>query len=145
MKKIKYSLKAYLFIVVFFTIAHLYISLFVSNVCRINTGVAFGLFSGFDQVYLSISQVLLLSVTVFLLLKVFKTLFYYWELVFAFLITSLANILDRIFIGGVCDYISIFNLPVFNFNDIFILSSLFLFFLFIFYEEIYSSRTRRRN
>ena len=114
----------------------------MTDLCEINTGVAFGLFTGLNQVYLALFQVLLLFVMVFFLLRVFYILRNSWGLVGAFFVASLGNITDRFFLGGVCDYISIFNLPVFNLNDIFILTSLCLIFLFIFYEETYCSERK---
>jgi lipoprotein signal peptidase len=114
---------------------HLYISFFSSESCTWNSGVAFGLMGFLSQRILSVIVLFFLVFVIYIFTRYYKK---YYEILLVLLISSLGNVLDRIFHGGVCDYINLKflgNFPVFNLNDIFILVSLSLIFFIIFYDS----------
>lgn len=97
-----------------------------------NTGVSFGLFKGFNIIFVIFSFFVLF----FLFYKFFK----YDEtnkMVFLFPLSVLCagiigNLIDRIFFGHVIDFIDFHFWPVFNFADSFMtLSVIWLFFISI--------------
>jgi lipoprotein signal peptidase len=81
----------------------------------LNTGFAFGLMNTLDSKY-----IVLISIIVLLVLSagiIFFRQSYKMFLLLGIFVLSLGIFLDRIY-GGVCDYISILNFPVFNLLDI---------------------------
>lgn len=93
---------------------HLYVSTF-SNWCMINNGVAFGMNIPLWPVVLAFLAVLWLAI------KERKE-----ALLWAIVLASALNLLDRSVHGGVCDYIRIGTFPIFNLNDCIIVVSIFL-------------------
>ncbi len=142
MIKTKYCLKVFLLVSVLLLSFHLFLSFWVTNICTWNEGIAFGLFPCLPSVYLALTKLMLLFVTVFLLCKVFPSLKKFWEILAIFFLSGLANIIDRFVHGAVCDYIAILNFPVMNINDILISTSLIIILVIIFYEEIYHEKRR---
>lgn len=83
--------------------------LYARELCILNRGVAFGLVFG-QEIAVSIFLLLLLS---FLAYRLEKDMRY---LLFSIAILGLSNLLVRIFLGKVCDYISLLNIS-FNIAD----------------------------
>jgi len=78
----------------------------------VNTGVAFGLFQGYNWIFIIVS-IIALIICVFNYKK--------HKLEFSFLIGGiLGNLIDRIFFGFVRDFIDLRIWPVFNIADSFI-------------------------
>ena len=114
---------------------HFYISFFLSDVCVWNPGVAFGLMGFLPQNFLSTFVLFFLFTVVYIFIKFYRK---YTEVAFILFFASFGNLVDRVFHGGVCDYVKlrfIINFPIFNLNDIFILVSLSLIFFIIFYDS----------
>lgn len=95
-------------------IIHLYISL-STTWCTLNDGVAFGI-----DIHLGII-VLAFLFALALAIKERQEV-----LLWAIVIAASINILDRVLHGGVCDYIRIWKLPVFNLNDCIIVVSIIM-------------------
>ncbi len=136
----KLFFNTYLIIGIISFVLHIYISFFLSKSCSWNEGIALGLDLGLGSNILSAIQLMLLFVMVIFLLKSFSKLKKNWQLIFILTISSLGNVIDRLWHGAICDYISIYKLPIFNTNDIFILTSLIFIFLIIYNEEILCRR-----
>ena len=95
-----------------------------------NTGVAFGLFHGFNLFFIFIS-----------LLVAFFILYYYnkfdsYKVAFNLILAGiLGNLIDRIFRGFVIDFINFKIWPVFNLADSFIVFGVLLLIYFIWKEK----------
>lgn len=142
MKRIKIFLKILLILSVISSLFHLYISFFQNEVCFWNSGVIFGIADFLNPYLLAAFLLVFLSFAIYVLLKQYPK---YWEVMFVLGISSLANILDRFAHGAVCDYIGIFNLPVFNLNDVFITASLLIIFLLGIYDSTHSKERGRES
>ena len=91
------------------------ISKFLVNDHIRNTGLAFGLFPGYNYLYILLISVITLILIYFLIKS--KS---YVSYRFSFLVGgSLGNLIDRIMFGYVRDFITISVWPSFNFADIF--------------------------
>jgi signal peptidase II len=77
-----------------------------------NTGVAFGLFKGMNFLFIIIS-VIVLGFLVYVLKKGTK----FSTLVAVAAAGTAGNLVDRIFLGHVVDFIAIWRFPVFNIAD----------------------------
>ena len=101
-----------------------------------NTGVAFGLFQGYNIFFIFISLLAIL-----LIWKYFKE----YKLAQALLYAGiLGNFLDRIILGHVQDFISIATWPVFNLADSYNTIAVILLF-YIFYKEEKSYKQKARS
>jgi signal peptidase II len=140
MTKTKYCLKVFLLLCLSLLSFHLYISFWMTDICRWNEGVALGLLPFFPSEYLALATLMLLFVTVFLLWRVFAIFKKYWMVLAVLFLAGLANVVDRFAHGAVCDYIAILNFPVMNINDILISVSLIAILAMIFYEEVYCKK-----
>ncbi len=89
-----------------------------------NTGIAFSI-----PVHPFVITLLTLGVLGYLAWTLAKKELFSWETVsFTFIFTgAVGNFLDRIFIGSVTDFIRLWELPIFNFADIFIFFGVMLF------------------
>jgi len=137
-KEAKFDLirKVFLFLALFSAASHFYIASFNTEICSWNSGIGLGLIGGLNPLVLS--SILFVSLALFSYFFL-KQHLQYWDLILVFCISSLANIVDRLMHGGVCDYIKLrllINIPVFNLNDIFILLSLIFLFLLMTYESV---------
>lgn len=80
-----------------------------------NTGIAFGLLKGYNNLLISIIIVIILILG-----------YFYWKntklrLAFSFIIAgAVSNLIDRVLNGYIIDFIKIFFWPAFNLADIFI-------------------------
>ncbi len=103
--------KPIFYISTFFCILNILFSfhLYAKELCILNRGVAFGLEFG-QEIPISIFLLLLLS---FLVYRLEKDIRY---LILSISILGLSNLLVRIFLGNVCDYISLLNIS-FNIAD----------------------------
>ncbi len=131
----KRLLQIFLFLSVISLFSHLYISFFQKDLCSWNMGIAFGLVDFLPQQYLILIMIFSAFSIAFFIWKFYGK---YYLVIIAFLLPVLGNILDRVFHGGVCDYINLrlfVGFPIFNLNDIFILVSLSLILVIIFYES----------
>ncbi len=137
MKKIKISLKLLLFLSLMSFLTHLYISFFQTDICFWNAGVIFGLGDFLNPYVLSSFLLLFLSFALYMLLKQYPK---YWEVLCILALSSFANILDRFLHGAVCDYLQVFNFPVFNLNDIFIIMSLLIILTLGIYDSTHSEK-----
>lgn len=98
-----------------------------------NRGVAFGTFSG----YTIILTILSITISVFIAYYIYKNrerLSKFEKICYIFIISgAIGNVIDRVFRGFVVDFIhtelgGLYNYPVFNFADIYIvLACIFLF------------------
>lgn len=98
-----------------------------------NRGVAFGTFSG----YRIILTILSITISVFIAYYIYKNrerLSKFEKICYIFIISgAIGNVIDRVFRGFVVDFIhtelgGLYNYPVFNFADIYIvLACIFLF------------------
>lgn len=84
-----------------------------------NYGIAFGLLSGVDRIFLILLSIVILGFILWLYrteqVKESKSL----QLSLMFIIAGLlSNLLDRIIYGFIIDFIVIFGLPAFNLADI---------------------------
>lgn len=86
---------------------------------QINYGVAFGLFSGADKIFLILLSLVILGFLLWLYRtrQVKQSKFLQLSLTFI-LAGLLSNLLDRIFYGFIIDFIKIFSFPAFNIADV---------------------------
>lgn len=95
-----------------------------------NSGISFGLLSGFNSLITIISVIALI---IFGMLIFIHKNTYSWYSVGLLMMFSgtLGNLLDRILIGHVIDFINIhiFNFPIFNFSDAFLTMGLVIIFI----------------
>jgi len=96
----------------------------------INSGVIFGILHKTEILNISINIIFVLILTFLLLYK--RSEHFVNIGVSSILGAGLANLFERIFYGGVVDYIKILFLPVFNFADIFLIIGLCIILLRIF-------------
>jgi signal peptidase II len=89
-----------------------------------NTGIAFSI-----PVHPLIITILTIGVLIYLAWNLAKKELFSWETVaFTFIFTgAVGNFLDRIFLGSVTDFIRLWELPIFNFADIFIFFGVMLY------------------
>jgi lipoprotein signal peptidase len=138
-KVVKFSFvrRIFLFLGLCSVALHFYISFFNNiEACSWNRGIVLGLVAGLNPLVLSLILFLILALLSYFLLKQHLQ---YSDLIIVFFVSSLAHIVDRLAHGGVCDYIKIelfFDIPVFNFNDIFILLSLIFLFTLMIYDTV---------
>jgi lipoprotein signal peptidase len=103
---------------------HPVISYIFSDICTINTGFSFGMFSSLGSELSLIINFSALFITTVVLFNIVGVKGRAWLLMLIF--ASVINLVDRIVHAGVCDYIQLHqNLPVFNINDAVILYSVF--------------------
>lgn len=82
----------------------------------VNTGAAFGLFK--DNLILII--IISLIILCFIFYYLIKSKVFILSLALSFLLGGgISNLLDRIFFGGVRDFINVFLIPTFNIADFF--------------------------
>ncbi len=137
MKRIKIFLKILLFLSVVSFFSHVYISFLQTDVCFWNSGVIFGIGDFLNPYILSSFLLLFLSFALYMLFKQYPK---YWEVFCILAISSIANLLDRFVHGAVCDYIQVFNFPIFNLNDIFITTALLIILTLGIYDSIYGEK-----
>ena len=142
MKKGKYFLLFLCSLVILQLVDYL---MYKANLYQINSGFLFGFFG--NNLIAASTAVIFLILFYFVIPKSKTTL-----LIFLFLsATVISNILDRIFYGGVIDYIRIWFIPVFNLADIIIVTSIVLISCFIIKkrynikDETFWRRKRSRN
>ena len=89
-----------------------------------NTGIAFSI-----PIHPFVITLVTLGVLVYLAWTLAKKELFSWETVsFTFIFTgAVGNFIDRIFIGSVTDFIRLWELPIFNFADIFIFFGVMLY------------------
>jgi signal peptidase II len=99
-----------------------------------NTGVAFGLFQGFSQVLSVLSAGLILVVVYYL----FKTLGHSFITTFALSLVlggAIGNLIDRVRLGYVIDFIKVPHWPAFNVADSCIVVGVSLLILHMLWQE----------
>ncbi len=112
----------------------------------LNDGAAFSILKG-KQIFLILLAILLLCLVIYYLRK--DKLNFYKILYYSMLIGGiLGNLLDRIILGGVVDFLD-FNIfgyaaPIFNLADSFIVISVILIILETFRKDNYGNKSRRR-
>jgi len=84
-----------------------------------NTGAAFGMLQGWTKVFIVISIIAIILIIILKMKLDLKTLLYNLALGFV-LGGALGNLVDRIFVGEVVDFISVNYFAVFNVADSFI-------------------------
>lgn len=101
-----------------------------------NTGVAFGLFSGHGFVFIAVAIIISLAISFYALWMPYAKRFMPLRICLSFTCAgAIGNLIDRIHLGYVIDFIYFkpIDFPVFNFADICVtVSVFFLIFLFIF-------------
>ena len=140
MGRIKTFSKFLLFFSILSLFLHLYISLFANEYCFWNEGIILGLGDFIDSGTLVLLMGFILIFTVYILSNSYKG---YWEFLVILIVSSVGNIFDRFFHGGVCDYIKIklfIDFPIFNLNDIFISTSLLFILIIILHESAYCKK-----
>ena len=104
-----------------------------------NTGIAFGMFEGYIVVFSIITAVILAVVLVIILSKRFSEHKAFNIAGVMIVAGGTGNLIDRVFRGGVTDfmYFSLIDFPVFNFADTLVVvgSSILLIFFLFFYKE----------
>lgn len=111
----------YIFEFAFFVVLLLVIDRILYSVAIINDRFIFGL-TGNNYVAILIS-IVLLTLMFFLIVKNNSKYYFTFSLLLA---GAFSNILERIYYGGVVDYINIFFIPTFNIADLLIIFSLAL-------------------
>ena len=99
----------------------------------VNTGAAFSMFSGKTMLLTVVSIALLVSLGVYIFRKMNLTAAA--RLAFACLIGGgIGNLLDRVFLGGVTDYIRllVIDFPIFNLADMAITGSILMLMILLF-------------
>jgi len=138
MKRIKILLKVLLLLSIVSFFSHLYVSVFAQEFCSWNRGIVFGFADFLNPYVLSSLLIIFLFFTIYILWQQYGK---YWEIFVVLMISSLANVLDRLMHGAVCDYIDIkvfFNFPILNLNDIFISIALIIILLLVLYDSALS-------
>jgi signal peptidase II len=108
---------------------------YLANTCVINTGIIFGLPI---QSYI-LTILISFGAIVLLLLLLIKTKSNMLKYAIAGLLGgTCSNLVDRLFLGGVCDYICIKPFPIFNLADIVILIS----YIVILYSLVIEAKKR---
>lgn len=103
-----------------------------------NTGAAFSLFQGYNLVLIIVSLLALLFI-----FSQFKSYPFSMSLIAGGL---LGNLLDRIFLGHVRDFISVGAFPIFNIADSAVSIGVFLLVFMLFREEkLYKSSTPKKS
>ncbi|HNP89569.1 MAG: lipoprotein signal peptidase [Microgenomates group bacterium ADurb.Bin219] len=87
----------------------------------LNSGIAFGLFSGSGELILAISVVLVIFLLFFLKPSIIRGLGFVPVGLFA--VGAISNLLDRFFWGAVVDYFTLPFFPSFNLADIALVSA----------------------
>lgn len=94
------------------------------NIISLNTGIIFGFINQIYGVYL----IIIVGFGLLIYLLFFDKKYFNFGLVLI-LAGAISNILDRLFYGGVVDYISLGNLTNFNFSDLMIIIGVIIYFL----------------
>ncbi len=84
-----------------------------------NTGAAFGIFQGMINTFIVISIAAIILIVILRSLLEIESYFYHVSLGFI-LGGAIGNLIDRLFMGEVTDFLHFFFWPVFNFADSFI-------------------------
>lgn len=89
-----------------------------------NPGIAFSI-----QIHPLVIALLTIAILIYLAWNLAKKELFSWETVsFTFIFTgAVGNFIDRIFMGSVTDFIRLWDLPIFNFADIFIFFGVMLY------------------
>lgn len=90
-----------------------YLSINIFETFVLNNGISFGLLAN-NEISLLLALIALLGIT-WILLKSHLNIFY-WLILGG----GISNLIDRLFVGAVVDYINFFNLIWFNLADVFI-------------------------
>ncbi len=109
-----------------------------------NTGVAFGMFQGFGDVF-SIVSIIVALIIIFYFPRVPKS---DWSLRLAMslqLSGALGNLIDRLTIGHVTDFISVGNFPVWNIADASITIGVVVLILGVWIAEIEEKKIKGSN
>ncbi len=80
-----------------------------------NTGIAFGFFKGFNLLFVILSFIIIGAILYYY--NSIKNSQYAFDLILA---GAFGNLINRIFYGGVIDFIDFKFWPVFNFADVFV-------------------------
>jgi len=114
--------KVFLFLLLFLLIDQLVKRQFILRGRAIlNSGIAFGLFSGSGELILLISVIIVIFLLFFLRPSIIRGLGYVPVGLFA--VGALSNLLDRFFWGAVIDYFTLPLLPSFNLADMALVSA----------------------
>ncbi len=98
----------------------------------VNTGTSFSLFQGYNFLFMLVTIAVILLMFVYF--KKFKS--YGFFAVVLIIAGGIGNLLDRIFLGYVRDFIYIKFWPtIFNFADLFLLSGVVLLIVYMFKKE----------
>lgn len=111
-----------------------------------NTGAAFSILEGQQLFLIVLTSIIIIGLVVVMVMKKVKRKPYIWA--FALMIAGgLGNLIDRIFLGYVIDFIDvrIINFAVFNFADICAVCGGILLFVFVIYDEIVEWKKRRKT
>ena len=103
-----------------------------------NTGIAFGLAKDNTKTIVLTEFVVILVIVAFFIRQL-KNIDTKTSIIIAMILSGgIGNLIDRLFLGGVIDYINIGNIipkfPIFNFSDCLIVIGLILFVIFTFRE-----------
>ncbi|MBM3699971.1 MAG: signal peptidase II [Actinobacteria bacterium] len=98
---------------------------FISIIRITNTGAAFGMLQGWTKVFIIISVIATILIVILKIKLDLKTLIYNISLGFV-LGGALGNLVDRIIMGEVTDFISVNYFAVFNVADSFIVIGFFI-------------------
>ena len=102
-----------------------------------NRGAAFGIFSGKKFMLVGVTGAIIFILMILILLGKIKRCMLLWSL--ALIIGGgIGNLIDRIFLGYVVDYlhITLFQFPVFNFADCcVVIGTILLIIYFVFFES----------
>ena len=116
-----------------------------------NRGMAFGMFQGKQFIFIGLCLVFLILL-LYLFARIPKTLFYLPLMITGAILGTgaLGNLIDRIFLGYVVDFIyfSLIDFPVFNVADIFVVCggfSLVLLSIFYYQDEDFDFITKKRK
>ena len=104
-----------------------------SNFIILNTGISFGLLSRIGNGQLAMINFLLTLIFSVFLFK--KTTIVGSLAVILIIGGSFGNLIDRLSLGGVLDYISIWRLPVFNISDLAITTGSFMLLLKLVFNQ----------
>lgn len=111
-----------------------------------NTGAAFSIFEG-QQIFLIIlTSIIIVALLVVMLMKKVKRTPYIWA--FSLMLAGgIGNLIDRVFLGYVVDFIDVrvINFAVFNFADICAVCGGILLFVFVVYDEIVDWRKKKKS
>lgn len=111
-----------------------------------NTGAAFSILEGQQLFLIILTSLIIIALIVVMVMKKVKRKPYIWA--FALMIAGgLGNLIDRIFLGYVIDFIDvrIINFAVFNFADICAVCGGILLFVFVIYDEIKDWRKKKKT